>query len=96
MQSLANIKLCRIANPTGGCDSRWASEKMHEIRTHAGHPDDWSQRYTESDLLTIISREIAFSQYLQSESARYHFRYFDTLRKFIPTLDEVVAYVREA
>jgi hypothetical protein len=41
-------------------------------------------------------RDIAFSQYLQAECARYHFRYFDTSRNFMQTLDEVVAFVREA
>jgi hypothetical protein len=72
------------------------AHKLHEIRTHAGHPNDWPQHYADADLLTIITREIAFSQYLQAECATYHFRYFDTSRHFMQTLDEVIAYVREA
>ena len=71
------------------------AQKLHEIRSHAGHPNDWPQSYADADLLTIISREIGFSQYLQAECARYHFRYFDTSHQFMQTLDEVVAFVRE-
>lgn len=70
------------------------AQKLHEIRMHAGYPNDWAQSYADADLLTVITREIAFSQYVQAECARYHFRYFDTSRQFMPTLDEVVAYVR--
>jgi len=72
------------------------AQKLHEIRIHAGHPNDWPRSYTDADLLAIITREIAFSQYLEAECARYHFRYFDTSRQFMQTLDEVVAYVGEA
>ena len=72
------------------------AQKLHEIRVHAGSPNDWPQSYADADLLTIITREIAFSQVLQAECARYHFRYFDTSRQFMQTLDEVVAFAREA
>jgi len=71
-------------------------QKLHEIRTHAGHPNDWPREYSDAALLTIIVREIAFSQYLQAECVRYHLRYFDTSRNFMQVLDEVAAYVREA
>ena len=63
--------------------------------THAGYPNDWPQSYADADLLTIIAREIAFSQYLQAECARYDFRYFDTSHQFMQTLDEVVAFALE-
>ena len=69
-------------------------QKLHEIRTHSGHPNDWPQEYTDTDLLSIINREIAFSQYLQSECARFHFRYFDLSQQFLPVLDEVVDFIR--
>lgn len=69
-------------------------QKLHEIRTHSGYPNDWTQSYTDADLLSIIHREIAFSQYLQAECARLHFRYFDLSDQFMPILDEVVDYFR--
>lgn len=72
------------------------AQKLHEIRTYAGYPNDWARSYADVDLLTIISREIAFSQYVQAECARYHLRYFDTSCQFMPTLDKVVAYIRGA
>jgi hypothetical protein len=72
------------------------AQKLHEIREHGGLPNDWPQSYADADLLTIITREIAFSQYLQAECARYHFRYFDTSHLFVQTLDDVVAFLREA
>jgi hypothetical protein len=62
--------------------------------TFAGHPNDWPQEYNDADLLAIIQREIAFSQYLQVECARHQFPYFDTSREFLPALDAVVAYIR--
>ena len=70
------------------------TQKLHEIRTHAGHPNDWPREYSDADLLDIIDREIAFSQYLQAECVKYHFRYFDTSQHFMKVLDEVAAYVR--
>jgi hypothetical protein len=72
------------------------AQKLHEIRTYTGYPNDWARSYTDADLLTVITREIAFSQYVQAECARYRLRYFDTSRQFLPTLDEVVGYVRGA
>lgn len=70
------------------------TQKMHEIRTHSGHPNDWPREYSDADLLAIIDREIAFSQFVQAECIRYHFRYFDTSHNFMQVLDDVVAYVR--
>jgi hypothetical protein len=85
------IKACFLGHSTIA-----PAQKLREIRMHAGYPNDWPQSYADADLLTIISREIAFSQYLQAEGVRYGFRYFDTSRQFMQTLDEVVAYVRDA
>jgi hypothetical protein len=70
-------------------------QKLHEIRAHGGHPNDWPQEYTHDDLLAVINREISFSQYLQAECARLNFPYFDTSHQFLPALDAVVAFVRE-
>jgi hypothetical protein len=77
-----------------GYDSILPTQKLHEIRIHIGHPNDWPRDYTDADLLAIIAREIAFSQYLRTECATYQFRYFDTSHDFTRTLDEVVEYVR--
>jgi hypothetical protein len=70
------------------------AQKLHEIRTHAGYPNDWSSEYSDPDLLSIITREIAFSQYLMAECATYDLRYFDTSHYFVEKLDAVVAYIR--
>ena len=69
------------------------SHKLHEIRTHGGHPNDWPQEYNDADLLTIIHREIAFSRYLQAECERHTLPYYDVSHQFVSVLDEVVAYV---
>jgi len=71
------------------------ADKLAEIRLNAGHPNDWPQEYGDADLLGIIRREIAFSQYLQAECGAYHFRFFDVSTRFAQTLDEIVAHVRE-
>ena len=69
-------------------------QKLREIRTHSGYPNDWPQSCTDAGLLSIIHREIAFSQYLQAECDRLHFPYFDLSRQFLPVLDQVVDYIR--
>ena len=69
-------------------------QKLHQIRMYGGHPNDWPQEYNDADLLTIIVREIAFSEYVQAECTRYHFRYFDTSHNFMQVLDEVATYLR--
>jgi putative acetyltransferase len=69
------------------------AQKLHDIRTHAGHPNDWPQEYTDSGLLPIILREIAFSQYLRAECAQYHLPYFDMSTQFVLIMDQVAEYV---
>lgn len=69
-------------------------QKLREIRLHSGYPNDWPQSYTDADLLAIIHREIAFSQYLQAESAWFHFPYFDLSDQFMPVLEKVVDTIR--
>jgi hypothetical protein len=69
-------------------------QKLHEIRRHSGYPNDWPQSYTDADLLSIIRREIAFSQYLQAESARFNFPYFDLSDQFMPIIEKVVDHIR--
>lgn len=70
------------------------AQKLREIRIHSGYPNDWPQEYTDDGLLSIIHREIAFSQYLQAECVRLHFPYFDVSHEFMPVLDKVVEYIR--
>jgi hypothetical protein len=85
----AQVRACFL-----GYSTITPTQKLHEIRTHAGQPNDWPQEYTDADLLAIIDREIAFSRYLQAECARVHLRYFDMSQHFMQVLDEVVAYIR--
>jgi hypothetical protein len=85
----SQIKACFL-----GYATLTPAQKLREIRTHAGYPNDWSSDYSDPDLLNIISEMIAFSKYLMAECATYHLRYFDTSHSFVQTLDEVVAYVR--
>ena len=70
------------------------TQKLHDIRTYSGHPNDWPSTYADSALLNVITREIAFSQYLMDACARYSMRYFDMSHDFLQTLDQVVAYVQ--
>jgi hypothetical protein len=70
------------------------TQKLHDIRTYSGHPNDWPTTYADSALLDIIAREIAFSQYLIDACARYSMSYFDVSHDFAATQDQIVAYVR--
>jgi hypothetical protein len=71
------------------------AQKMAEIRTHSGYPNDWPQEYSDNRLMLIIEREIGFSRYLQAECARVQFPYYDLSEQFLPVLDAVVSMVRE-
>jgi len=84
----AQIKACFL-----GYTTITPEQKLHDIRTHAGHPNDWPREYSDPDLLNIITKMIEFSRYLKEECAAYHIRYFDTSHHFVETLDQVVAYV---
>jgi hypothetical protein len=86
---LSQIRACFL-----GYATITPEQKLHEIRAHASYPNDWSSDYSDADLLNIITREIAFSQYLMAECATYHLRYFDTSDNFLQTLDQVIAYIR--
>ncbi|MEO7909521.1 MAG: hypothetical protein ABIV47_07705 [Roseiflexaceae bacterium] len=85
----AQIKACFL-----GYATITPTQKLHDIRIYSGHPNDWPSTYTDAALLNIITREIAFSQYLMDACAKHSVRYFDTSRDFAQTLEQVVAYVR--
>jgi hypothetical protein len=85
----SQIKACFL-----GYTTITPAQKLHEIRMHTGYPNDWSSSYADLALLNIITREIAFSQYLMDECATCHLPYFDTSHNFVQTLDQVVAYVQ--
>jgi hypothetical protein len=70
------------------------AQKLHNIRTHAGYPNDWSSDYSDAELLNVIASMITFSQYLRDECSIYNLRYFDTSHDFAQTLDQVVAFIR--
>lgn len=69
-------------------------QKLRDIREYSGYPNDWPQEYGDGDLLAVVRREIAFSQYLEAECARLNLPYFDFSRQFLPVLDEAMAYIR--
>jgi hypothetical protein len=71
------------------------AQKLLEIRTHAGHPNDWPRDYSDEDLLKIITKMLEFSTYLKEECTTYQLRYFDTSHHFVETMDGVVAYLSE-
>ncbi|MCB9422683.1 MAG: hypothetical protein H6667_22965 [Ardenticatenaceae bacterium] len=87
----SQIRACFLGYPTISPD-----KKLQEIRTHSGHPNDWPQEYNDSDLLTVVQREIIFSQYLQKECLQHRLRFFDTSHQFLPTLDAAAAYAQQS
>jgi hypothetical protein len=84
----AQIRACFL-----GYTAITPEQKLHEIRTNAGHPNDWPGEVSDSDLLHVLTREIEFSRYLRDECAAYDLRYFDTSHHFVETLDRVFAYL---
>ena len=83
------IRACFLGYPTIAPD-----QKLQDIRRHGGHPNDWPQEYNDTDLLTIVQREIAFSRYLQAECAQYQLPFFDMSRQFLPVLDAAAVFMQ--
>jgi hypothetical protein len=69
------------------------AQKLLEIRTHSGHPNDWPRDYSDEDLLEIITQMLEFSRYLKKECATYQVHYFDTSQNFVETINNVIAYL---
>ncbi|MBK8136842.1 MAG: hypothetical protein IPK52_13560 [Chloroflexi bacterium] len=84
----AQVKACFL-----GYTAITPADKLHNIRTHGGYPNDWAPEYTDPALLTVITSMMEFSRYLKRECAAYDLPYFDTSDNFTQTLDQVVAYV---
>ena len=86
----SQVKACFL-----GYSETTPAQKLQEIRTYAGFPNDWSSDYSDENLLNTIERMIEFSHYLKQECAKYNLRYFDVSHDFLQTLDEVVLYIKE-
>jgi hypothetical protein len=84
----SQIKACFL-----GYTTITPAQKLLEIRTHAGHPNDWPKEYSDEDLLKIITKMLEFSHYLKEECAIHHLRYFDTSQHFVETMNNVVVYL---
>jgi hypothetical protein len=84
----AQVKACFL-----GYTTITPAQKLQEIRTHGGHPNDWPRDCSDENLLKIITEMLEFSHYLKEECARHHLRYFDTSEHFMETLEGVVAYL---
>jgi len=84
----AQVRACFL-----GYTSISPAEKLHNIRTYAGYPNDWSAEYDDAELLRVITDMIEFSRYLKDECAVHGLRYFDTSTDFTQTHDQVVAYI---
>jgi hypothetical protein len=82
------IKACFL-----GYSTITPAQKLLEIRTHLGHPNDWPRDYSDEDLLNIVNKMLEFSHYLKEECAIHQLRYFDTSRNFVETINKVVAYL---
>lgn len=87
----SRVKVCFL-----GYTTITPAQKLLEIRTHAGHPNDWPRDRSDEELLKIITEMLEFSHYLKEECATYQLRYFDTSHHFIETLEGVVAYLGTA
>jgi hypothetical protein len=94
VDALAAANPSRVAACFLGYRTITPAQKLREIRTFAGHPNDWPQTYSDDALLPVIHREIAFSAYLYAESVTHGFPYFDLSRDFALTIDQVVAHVK--
>jgi hypothetical protein len=69
------------------------AQKLREIRTFAGHPNDWTASSPDAEVLELVENAIEFSHYLSDECARLGIAYFDTSHDFLAALDRATQYL---
>lgn len=69
------------------------AQKLKDVRTYGGYPNDWPAECSDAQLLQILTSMVDFSRYLQAECAAYGLRYFDTSCHFMATLEQVFAFL---
>ena len=52
-------------------------EKVRQIKTHSGYPNDWTSELTDDELYTLVKDSIEYSKYLKKECLYHQIKYVD-------------------
>ena len=69
-----------------------AEDKISQIRTNIGHPNDWTSEITDDELYTLVIGSIEYSKYLKAECLDNQLKYIDFSYGFDKNIEEVLNY----
>ncbi len=90
VHELHNLSPGRIRVVCLGYPNIAAHEKLSLIRMYK-HIDDWTDSYTDDEMLPMVNDMIEFSNYLEKECGIYSIPFYDTGKNF----EDVHAYISE-
>lgn len=69
-------------------------QKLADIRTFGGHPNDWVSDYPDDYVLALVASMIQFSDYLSQTCAQFNLPYFDSSHDFSGAVEAAVTYLK--
>lgn len=84
-QSGAALKSCFVGYADISVD-----EKFDQVRTHCGHPNDWSSELSDTELRQHLEESIAFSRYLRRECQQFDLHYQDFSGDYLAAKSAVI------
>lgn len=85
---------CKLCTCFVGYADTDPSEKVRQIKTHSGHPNDWTASFNDDELYNLVASGIDYSRYLKEECHIENIKYVDFSNHFEESAAEVVTYLR--
>ena len=83
-----NVRICYL-----GYENENKKDKLKKIRSHATNKDDWTVRYSDKQLLSIIENMIERSCSIKKECAENDIAYFDVSENFEKAQNDAFNYL---
>lgn len=91
---IENELSCKMCGCFVGYSDTDPSQKVRQIKTHSGHPNDWTASLNDNELHNLVTSGIHYSQYLKEECHARNIKYVDFSNHFEESVAEVIAYLR--
>ncbi|PTY36495.1 hypothetical protein BGP77_04135 [Saccharospirillum sp. MSK14-1] len=75
-----------------GYENTVIEQKMADIKSCSGMPNDWTAELTDAQLFDLVSEGVEFSRYLRSQCAQYGLYYQDFSTDFTAAKSAVIHY----
>jgi hypothetical protein len=82
------IKACFL----GYCETT-PEQKVREIKTYKGDPDDWLVKESDAYIQDHVTNMIEYSKFIREECKTYQLHYFDVSRDFNLAVDKAFRYL---